>query len=79
MRNQSEIDVAIVGGGIGGIVAALLLRNKGCRVTIYEKESRLGGRLVFHRHDEWRIDQGPTVVLLPQMILSILEEAGVDC
>jgi phytoene desaturase len=78
MGNHPTKNVGIVGGGIGGMVAALLLRKKGCEVTIYEKETQLGGRLAFHRHEEWRIDQGPTVVLLPELIFSILKEAGID-
>ena len=72
MRN-----VAIIGGGIGGMITALLLNRKGWKVTIYEKENQLGGRLAFHEGSDWRIDQGPTIVLLPQMIFDILEEAGI--
>ena len=35
--------VAIVGGGIGGMEAAILLTKRGHKVTIYEKTERLGG------------------------------------
>ena len=35
--------VAVVGGGIGGMEAALLLNKRGHQVTIYEKSSELGG------------------------------------
>lgn len=70
--------IGIVGGGVGGMVAALLLRKRGCQVTIYEKAPKLGGRLAYHQHGDDRIDRGPTVVLLPEMILSILEQAGID-
>ncbi len=37
--------VAVIGGGISGITAASELDRKGFQVTIYEKSSRLGGRI----------------------------------
>lgn len=35
--------VAVVGGGIGGMEAAILLTKRGHKVTLYEKSDRLGG------------------------------------
>ena len=39
--------VAIVGGGPAGLSAAFFLRKKGYEVTIFEKESELGGMMRF--------------------------------
>jgi 2-enoate reductase len=36
-------DIAVVGGGIGGMESALVLADRGHKVTIYEKSDRLGG------------------------------------
>ncbi len=41
---HSTRSVTIVGGGLAGMVAALRLLQRGCRVTIYESDSRLGGK-----------------------------------
>lgn len=69
---------AIIGGGIGGLMSALLLSRQGVDVTVYEKESHLGGRLTFVERDGFRVDQGPTIVLLPDMFQKLLEEAGIS-
>lgn len=37
--------VAVVGGGIAGLTAATALAERGVRVTVYEREAQLGGRL----------------------------------
>lgn len=37
--------VAVIGGGLSGMVAALELDKKGFKVSIYEKSDKLGGRL----------------------------------
>ncbi|NEU62501.1 phytoene desaturase family protein [Paenibacillus sp. ALJ109b] len=68
----------IVGAGIGGLTSALLLNKQGWDVTIYERGSRVGGRIGYEQEGDYRIDQGPTIVLLPEMLLGILDEAGVD-
>ncbi|HSO64790.1 MAG TPA: FAD-dependent oxidoreductase, partial [Ornithinibacter sp.] len=37
--------VVVVGGGIAGLTAALALAERGVRVTVLEREERLGGRV----------------------------------
>ncbi|RIW38958.1 phytoene desaturase [Bacillus salacetis] len=69
---------AIIGGGVGGLTTALLLKQRGHDVTIFEKSSRLGGRLGFIERDGFKIDKGPTIVLLPDMLKEVLKDAGVN-
>ncbi|WP_416149617.1 phytoene desaturase family protein [Salipaludibacillus sp. HK11] len=69
---------AIIGGGVGGMITALYLNQKGENVTIFEREQRLGGRLAFVGQDGFKIDEGPTIILLPEMIRDILQEVNVD-
>ncbi|WP_331283985.1 FAD-dependent oxidoreductase [Streptomyces sp. H39-S7] len=40
-----EVRVAVVGGGIAGLSAAAVLAERGVRVTLYERDAQLGGRL----------------------------------
>jgi monoamine oxidase len=41
--------IAIIGGGIAGLTAALTLRDKGVFSDVYESSGRLGGRM----HSDW--------------------------
>jgi monoamine oxidase len=48
-RAASGARIAIVGGGIAGLTAALTLQDKGVYADVYESSSRLGGRM----HSDW--------------------------
>jgi monoamine oxidase len=48
-RAQGAPRIAIVGGGIAGLTAALTLQDKGVYADIYESSSRVGGRM----HSDW--------------------------
>ena len=55
--------IAIVGGGLAGIAAALELADTGSTVTLYEARTRLGGATYsVRRKDHW-IDNGQHVLL----------------
>lgn len=42
--------VAVIGGGIAGMEAALTAAQRGHKVVLYEKSNRLGGQLLFSEH-----------------------------
>jgi monoamine oxidase len=45
--------IAIVGGGIAGLNAALTLQDKGIAATVYEASGRIGGRMHSDRGGYW--------------------------
>src|SRR4249919_3204331 len=55
---SSRARIAIVGGGIAGLSAALRLEDKGVASTVYEASGRIGGRIHSDRSGYW--DNGQT-------------------
>ncbi len=55
----------IIGGGFGGLAAAVRLGARGYRVTVLEKLSAPGGRAFVLRQDGFTFDTGPTIVTAP--------------
>jgi monoamine oxidase len=45
----TSVNVAIIGGGMAGLAAALRLRDSGVIATIYESQYRIGGRMLTER------------------------------
>jgi hypothetical protein len=44
MGSSAHSEICIIGAGISGLIAGALLTKKGYKVTIFEKESLIGGR-----------------------------------
>ena len=62
MIDNKKSEICIIGAGIGGLTAGALLTKHGYKVTIFEKESLIGGRalsfddlslLTIEKYKEW--------------------------
>src|ERR1700761_4623813 len=60
--------VVVVGAGFAGLSAALHLAGRGREVTVVEREDWPGGRAGRRDIDGYRIDTGPTVLTMPDII-----------
>ncbi|OBH03300.1 phytoene dehydrogenase [Mycobacterium sp. E2699] len=60
--------VVVVGAGFSGLSAALQLAGRGREVTVVEREPWPGGRAGRRDIDGYRIDTGPTVLTMPDII-----------
>ncbi|HTY32988.1 phytoene desaturase family protein [Mycobacterium sp.] len=60
--------VVVVGAGFAGLSAALQLAGRGREVTVVEREPWPGGRAGRRDIDGYRIDTGPTVLTMPDII-----------
>ena len=68
--------VVIIGAGPGGLATALLLAQAGLRVTVLERQPRVGGRTATLEADGFRFDLGPTFFLYPQVLEAIFQAVG---
>lgn len=69
--------VCIVGGGLGGMSAAIsLAKNPEYDITIIEKNSHLGGKLNVLEKDGFSFDLGPSILTMPHIFERLFEMHG---
>src|SRR5512137_224986 len=71
--------VVVIGAGPGGLTAAMILANRGFRVTVFEAQNRVGGRNGAFQLGSYSFDIGPTFLMLKPILDEVFEEAGADC
>lgn len=75
-RAADGLRVVVVGAGIGGLVAALLLASRGVAVTVLERAGSPGGKLRPVLVGGEPFDCGPTVLTMREVLEDIFAEAG---
>jgi len=75
-KKTLEKKAIVIGAGPGGLAAAMLLAKDGLKVTLFEKDCRVGGRTKILDDGGFRFDMGPTFFLYPQILESIFVRCG---
>jgi 1-hydroxycarotenoid 3,4-desaturase len=75
---MSRERIIVIGAGVGGLTAGVLLAARGHDVTLLERAGRVGGKLheVFVDDHGPGIDAGPTVLTMADIIADVFAEAG---
>jgi phytoene dehydrogenase-like protein len=67
----------VIGGGLGGLVTAVLLAERGVEVTVLERTRTLGGRARTDDQDGWLFNLGPHAIYRTGPADLILQRLGV--
>jgi phytoene desaturase len=73
---KSSGEVVVIGAGLAGLAAALHLAGRGRSVTVVEREDVPGGRAGRLDLNGYRIDTGPSVLTMPDVIEETLNAVG---
>ena len=76
MKGNSGHRIGVIGSGLGGLSAACVLAARGYQVTVFEKNSWLGGKAAVLEERGYRFDMGPTILICPSVLRKIFSEAG---
>ncbi|KAF3786030.1 15-cis-phytoene desaturase [Nymphaea thermarum] len=78
--DETKMRIAVIGGGVSGLVSAYTLAKAGVHVLLYEKEDHLGGHARTVHVNGADVDLGFMVfngVMYPNM-MELFEDLGVD-
>jgi phytoene dehydrogenase-like protein len=73
---MTDSRAVVIGGGFGGLAAAVRLRARGYAVPVVEALDQPGGRARGFRRDGFTFDAGPTVVAAPYLPDELFALAG---
>lgn len=62
---MSELPVAVIGAGFGGLALAIRLQSAGVPTILFEKRDKPGGRAYVYQDGGFNFDAGPTVITAP--------------
>ena len=76
MTDAMTHPILVIGAGIGGLSAAIRLASAGKRVTIFEQNPMVGGKMSQFEADGFRWDSGPSVITMRHVFEDLFQAAG---
>ena len=77
-RTARPLEVVVIGAGLGGLSAAAHLSRAGHTVTVVERDAIPGGRAGMIAEGGFRLDNGPTVLTMPNLLADAFNAAGAE-
>ena len=77
-RDMTTTRAVVIGGGLGGLAAALELKRRGYQTIVLERHEELGGKASERREGGWRWDEGPSIVVMPWVYRTLFTASGLD-
>lgn len=68
--------IAVIGAGVGGLSAATRLARRGAKVTLFERNAGVGGKLNWLERDGYSWDMGPSLLTMPYVFREWFAELG---
>jgi len=76
--NDRHMHVIVIGAGLGGLSTAAYLSRSGHDVTLLERDDIPGGRAGMITSHGFRLDNGPTVLTMPNLLEDVFNAAGTN-
>jgi diapolycopene oxygenase len=73
---MSNKKVIVIGSGLGGLSAAISLKQSGYDVEVFEKNAQIGGKLNVLKQQGYTLDLGPSILTLPHIFERLFERSG---
>lgn len=77
---MKHYDAIVIGAGVGGLGAALLMANSGKSVALFEKRLQPGGRIGSSKHGDFTVDFGVHLISRGEKgpLIQLLDRCGVE-
>ncbi len=76
VHHSRKDKIVVIGGGFGGLAAAIRLQAAGHAVTLVEARERLGGRAYQFKASGFTFDMGPSLLTAPHLLEDLWNAAG---
>ena len=73
---MSNKKVIVIGSGLGGLSAAISLKQSGYDVEVFVKNAQIGGKLNVLKERGYTFDLGPSILTLPHIFERLFERSG---
>lgn len=70
--------IGIIGGGVSGLTAAFLLKERGFEVVLFEKSERVGGNIQTVEIDGFKIEYAPNSLLKSPRLVDLIKELNLE-
>src|SRR2546421_641887 len=68
--------VIVIGAGMGGLSAAIRVALQGHRVSVFERQPTVGGKLNRVIMAGFSFDTGPSLITMPHVLRDLFQAAG---
>ena len=68
--------ILVIGGGLGGISAAIRMAQSGYKVTLFEQNNHIGGKVNRLEEQGFGFDLGPSILTMPYIFERLFNYSG---
>jgi phytoene desaturase len=77
MADNGNYDIVVIGSGLGGLAASIMLGRQGFRILVAEALNRVGGRFSTIQHEGFKLTTGAVCLHTEGWVVRLMQDTGI--